>query len=73
MHNYINNNTLSCFCLLFQNLLVEEDNEEIENSTWTPQRIGVAKDRFKIPDEIDKYNNEIFEMFGGCDEYFSPL
>lgn len=43
-----------------QNLLVEEDNEESENSTWTPQRIGVAKDRFKVPDEIDKYNNEIF-------------
>ena len=25
------------------------------------QEIGVAKDRFKVPDDIDKYNNEIFE------------
>ncbi len=49
-----------------QNLLVEDDNEEIANSTWKPQRVGVAKDEFKVPDEIDKYNDEILEMFGGC-------
>lgn len=49
-----------------QNLLVEEDNEEIEKSAWKFQRVGVAKEEFKVPDEIDQYNNEILEMFGGC-------
>lgn len=31
----------------------------------TDQRIGVAKGEFSVPDDIDKYNDEIAEMFGG--------
>ena len=28
-------------------------------------RIGIAKNEFTVPDDIDKYNDEIYEMFGG--------
>ena len=35
-----------------QNLLVEEDNEEIQNSAWKPQRVGVAKEEFKVPNDL---------------------
>ncbi len=31
----------------------------------TDQRIGVAKGEFSVPDDIDKYNDEIADMFGG--------
>lgn len=31
----------------------------------TDQRIGVAKGEFSVPDDIDKYNAEIANMFGG--------
>ena len=30
----------------------------------TDQRIGVAKGEFSVPDDIDKYNDEIADMFG---------
>lgn len=29
------------------------------------KRIGVAKGKLKSPDDIDKYNDEIAEIFGG--------
>ena len=35
------------------------------NPTPVSKRIGVAKGRFKAPDDLDKYNEEIAEMFGG--------
>lgn len=31
----------------------------------TDQRIGVAKGEFSVPDDIDKYNDEIADLFGG--------
>lgn len=31
----------------------------------TEQRIGIAKGKITIPDDIDKYNDEISDMFGG--------
>jgi len=31
----------------------------------TAQRIGIAKGKFEVPDNIDQYNDEISEMFGG--------
>lgn len=31
----------------------------------TAQRIGVAKGAFQVPDDIDKFNDEIEDMFGG--------
>lgn len=30
----------------------------------TDQRIGIAKGKFIVPDDIDKYNDEISDMFG---------
>jgi len=29
------------------------------------KRIGIAKGRLKSPDDLDKYNGEIAELFGG--------
>ena len=29
----------------------------------SPQRIGIAKDQFTVPDDIDRYNQEIEELF----------
>lgn len=29
------------------------------------KRIGIAKGKLKSPDDLDQYNNEIAEMFGG--------
>lgn len=29
------------------------------------QRIGIAKGKISIPNDIDKYNNEISDIFGG--------
>ncbi|MCM1183187.1 MAG: type II toxin-antitoxin system RelB/DinJ family antitoxin [Roseburia sp.] len=31
----------------------------------TGKRIGVAEGEFIVPEDIDKYNDEIAEMFGG--------
>ena len=31
----------------------------------TDKRIGIAKGEFVTPDDIDKYNDEIEDMFGG--------
>lgn len=31
----------------------------------TDKRIGIARGEFQVPDDIDKYNNEIEDMFGG--------
>ncbi len=33
--------------------------------TSTNNRIGVAKGLLKEPDDLDKYNDEIAELFGG--------
>lgn len=30
----------------------------------TDKRIGIARGEFQVPDDIDKYNNEIEDMFG---------
>ncbi len=35
------------------------------NATPADKRIGVAKGKLKSPDDIDKYNEEIADMFGG--------
>ncbi|MCD7762794.1 MAG: hypothetical protein LUI14_06270 [Lachnospiraceae bacterium] len=32
------------------------------------QRLGIAKGKFKVPDDIDVYNDEIEEMFYGGGE-----
>lgn len=32
------------------------------------KRIGVAKGRFEVPDDIDLYNDEIAELFGAGHE-----
>lgn len=32
------------------------------------KRIGVAKGRFEVPDDIDLYNDEIAELFGVSDK-----
>lgn len=29
------------------------------------QRIGIAKGKISVPNDIDKYNNEISDIFGG--------
>lgn len=31
----------------------------------TDQRIGIAKGEFAVPEDIDQYNGEIADMFGG--------
>lgn len=31
----------------------------------TDQRIGIAKGKFAVPEDIDQYNDEIADMFGG--------
>ena len=31
----------------------------------TDKRIGIAKGEFVVPADIDKYNDEIADMFGG--------
>ena len=35
------------------------------NDTPVSKRIGVAKGKIKAPDDIDKYNDEIVNLFGG--------
>lgn len=35
------------------------------NDTPVTKRIGIAKGKLKSPDDLDKYNDEIAEMFGG--------
>ena len=35
------------------------------NETAVAKRIGVAKGKFKAPDDLDKYNDEIANLFGG--------
>ncbi len=35
------------------------------NETPVSKRIGIAKGEFKAPDDLDKYNDEIAELFGG--------
>ena len=35
------------------------------NDTPISKRIGVAKGKIKAPDDIDKYNDEIVNLFGG--------
>lgn len=35
------------------------------NDTPVSKRIGVAKGKFKAPDDLDKYNDEIADLFGG--------
>ena len=37
----------------------------IYNEVPVSKRIGVAKGRLKSPDDLDKYNDEIAELFGG--------
>ena len=37
----------------------------IYNDTPISKRIGVAKGKLKSPEDLDKYNDEIAEMFGG--------
>ena len=32
----------------------------------TDKRIGIAEGEFTVPDDIDKYNDEIAELFGGA-------
>lgn len=36
------------------------------NEVPVSKRIGVAKGRLRSPDDLDKYNDEIGEMFGGA-------
>lgn len=31
----------------------------------TDKRIGIAEGEFTVPDDIDKYNDEIADLFGG--------
>ena len=35
------------------------------NEVPVSKRIGVAKGKLKSPDDLDKYNDEITELFGG--------
>lgn len=35
------------------------------NDVPVSKRIGVAKGKLKSPEDLDKYNDEIAEMFGG--------
>ncbi len=35
------------------------------NDKPVSKRIGVAKGELKVPDDLDKYNDEIAELFGG--------
>ena len=35
------------------------------NDTPVSKRIGVAKGRLKSPEDLDQYNDEIAELFGG--------
>ena len=35
------------------------------NDTPVSKRIGIAKGKLKSPDNLDQYNDEIAEMFGG--------
>ena len=35
------------------------------NDVPVSKRIGIAKGKLKSPEDLDKYNDEIAEMFGG--------
>ena len=37
---------------------------KINNSNTQSRRIGIAKGKFIVPDDIDECNDEIAEMFG---------
>ena len=36
----------------------------VYNDTPVQKRIGIAKGKLKSPDDLDKYNDEIAELFG---------
>jgi antitoxin (DNA-binding transcriptional repressor) of toxin-antitoxin stability system len=36
------------------------------NDVPVSKRIGIAKGKLKSPEDLDKYNDEIAEMFGGA-------
>ena len=36
------------------------------NDAFVSKRIGVAKGKLKSPDDLDKYNDEIADLFGGA-------
>ncbi len=38
----------------------------VYNDVPVSKRIGVAKGKLKSPEDLDKYNDEIAEMFGGA-------
>lgn len=37
----------------------------VYNDAPVSKRIGIAKGKLKSPDDLDKYNDEIAELFGG--------
>ncbi|HCT89932.1 MAG TPA: hypothetical protein DF613_00900 [Lachnospiraceae bacterium] len=37
----------------------------VYNDVPISKRIGIAKGKLKSPDDLDKYNDEIAELFGG--------
>ena len=44
---------------------LKEQAEELYKKQETGKRIGIVEGEFTVPEDIDKYNDEIADMFGG--------
>ena len=45
-------------------LTLSEDNRQTESKVDVSKRIGIAKGKFKMPKDFDKWDKDIEEMFG---------
>ena len=50
--------------MLFRSLTLSEDNRQTESKVDVSKRIGIAKGKFKMPKDFDKWDKDIEEMFG---------
>lgn len=45
-------------------LTLSEDTGQVESKVDVSKRIGIAKGKFKMPEDFDKWDKDIEEMFG---------
>lgn len=45
-------------------LTLSEDTRQAESKVDVSKRIGIAKGKFKMPEDFDKWDKDIEEMFG---------
>ena len=50
--------------MLVAQLTLSEDNRQTESKVDVSKRIGIAKGKFKMPKDFEKWDKDIEEMFG---------